>query len=280
MTSASDFQTLFKDDIDRILAKRHHNGADYWATADNRWGKGSPFSTFDCVLILTEFGVAPGHEALQGAARCLLDAWREDGRIRPAPKGAIYPCHTSNAARALGRLGYVQDERLQRTFEYLLETQHDGGGWRCNTVKLGKSPETDAANPGVTLYVLDALRFVPSLHGDKRLTPAVDHLLSQWDIRLPLGPCRFGIGSRFLQVEFPFYRYNLFSYVYVLSFYPAARRDARFRQALDALKEFVSDDQLVITSPHRQLTKFAFCQKDQPSAPATRRYNEILERVG
>ena len=44
-------------------------------------------------------------------------------------------------------------------------------------------------------------------------------LLEHWAVRRPLGPCRYGIGSRFMQVEFPMFRYNLFFYVYVLSFY-------------------------------------------------------------
>ena len=51
---------------------------------------------------------------------------------------------------------------------------------------------------------------------------AVDLLLSHWTTRAPLGPCRFGIGTIFLQVSYPFASYNLFFYVYVLSFYARA----------------------------------------------------------
>ena len=43
------------------------------------------------------------------------------------------------------------------------------------------------------------------------------------------------LGSQFLQVEYPFLRYNLFFYVCVLSFYARARSDPRFRAALSAL---------------------------------------------
>ena len=90
-------------DVRAIVGKRHDNSADFWATADGRWGKGSPFSTFDCVLMLTELGMKKSDPVLKGAAKVLLNAWKEDGRIRPAPKGSVYPCHTANAARVLCR---------------------------------------------------------------------------------------------------------------------------------------------------------------------------------
>ena len=44
-------------DVDAILAHRHDNGADLWATEDKRLLKGSPFSTFDSVLYLLELGM-------------------------------------------------------------------------------------------------------------------------------------------------------------------------------------------------------------------------------
>ncbi len=269
----------YKDDVQTIVEKRHDNGADFWATQDGKWGKGSPFSTFDCVLMLTELGVKKSEPILKGAASVLLDAWREDGRIRPAPKGAVYPCHTANAARALARLGYAKDRRLVRTFERLLDVQHNDGGWRCNTVKLGRSPKTDASNPGVTLSVLDAFRFTPNLNEDKRLDRAVKSLLAHWTTRVPLGPCNFGIGTLFGKIEYPFLRYNLFFYAYVLSFYESARKSPRFRQALRALESKLVDGQVVVENPNRGLAELAFCRKGEPSQLATRRYQEILENI-
>ncbi len=266
-------------DVDVILSKRGDNGADFWATPDGRWGKGSPFSTYDCVLSLIELGMARRHPVLVGAAGVLFAAWREDGRIRPAPKGSVHACHTANGARVLCRLGHARDRRLVRSFEHLLEVQHDDGGWRCNTVKLGKSPATDASNPGVTLAALDAFRFSPAFNGDKRLDKAVAFLLKHWTTRKPLGPCHFGIGTLFMQVEYPFLRYNLFGYVYVLSFYAAARRTRAFRAALAALESKLSDGRLIVENPSRGLAKLAFCEKGRPSRAATRRYGELLKNV-
>ena len=169
---------------------------------------------------------------------------------------------------------------MRRTFEHLFEVQHDDGGWRCNTAKLGTCAETDASNPGVTLSVLDAFRFSPLLNKDKRLDKAVKTLLVHWTTRKPLGPCHFGIGTLFMQVEYPFLRYNLFFWVYVLSHYGAARRDARFKKALRELQSKLVDGSIVVENLNRGLAKLSFCKKGEPSRAAIRRYREILENVG
>lgn len=276
MTRAADTRA----DIDLICSKRHDNGADFWSTPDGKWGKGSPFSTFDCALLLHELGVKRTDPILQGAAEVMLGSWREDGRIGPAPKGTIYPCHTANAARALSRLGHARDKRLNRTFEHLLDVQHDDGGWRCNRVKLGKGPLTDASNPGVTLSVLDAFRFTPLANTDKRLDGGVKSLLAHWKTRAPLGPCAFGIGSLFSQTEFPFLRYNLFFYVYVLSFYHSARKSVAFRQAFRELESKLDEnDRMIIENPHRQLAGLSVSRKGAPSVQATKRWREIQNNI-
>ncbi len=269
----------YQSDLDAILGKRRDNGGDFWANADGRWGVGSPFSTFDCALILTELGVKRSDPVLKGIAEQILNAWQDDGRFRPAPEGAIYPCHTANAAQALCRLGYAKDRRLKRTFEHLFEVQHGDGGWRCNTVKLGRSPITDASNPGVTLAVLDAFRFTPFLNSDKRLDKAVKSLLGHWKTRKPLGPFEFGIGTLFMQVEFPFLRYNLFFYLFVLSFYDAAKKAKPLKEALKAFESKLVNGKVVVENPNRRLAKFAFCKKGEHSLLATKRYQEIRKNI-
>ncbi len=270
----------YEDDVRAILERRHDNGADFWATPDGRWGKGSPFSTIDCALMLSELGMKRSDPVMRGAAEVILSSWREDGRFQPAPKSTIYPCYTAGAARVLCMLGYARDRRLKRTFDHLLEIQHEDGGWRCNRVRMGKSPETNASNPGVTLAALDAFRFSRFLNQDRRLDKAVRSLLAHWKTRLPLGPCTFGIGTLFGRVEYPLLRYNIFFYVYVLSSYHAAHRATAFRQALRALESKTVDGKIVVESPHRQLGHLSFCKKGQPSPLATRRYHEILKNIG
>jgi translation elongation factor EF-Tu-like GTPase len=55
----------------------------------------------------------------------------------------------------------------------------------------------------------------------------------------------------FMQVEYPFRNYNLFLYVYVLSFYNRAKEDKRFLEALEALTTKLVDGQVVVDRVER-----------------------------
>lgn len=90
-----------------ILAARHANGADFWATPDRKLGIERPISTLTALLIMSALKVPREHEALHGAAQLVLDTCQSDGRARIAPKGTIYSCHTAIAAAALCRNGYA-----------------------------------------------------------------------------------------------------------------------------------------------------------------------------
>lgn len=270
----------YQSDIEAILARRYDNGGDLWATPDKRIGKGSPFSTLDCALMLSELGMSPSEPVLKETAELILSSWREDGRFKLAPTGAIYPCYTAGVARVLCLLGYAKDNRLKRTFDHLLEIQHNDGGWRCNTYKYGRGPETVFSNPGPTLTALDAFRFTSFLNRDKRLDRAVEFLLDHWVTRKPLGPCHFGIGTLFMKVEYPFFRYNLFFYVYVLSFYNRAKKDRRFLDAFQVLNSKLVNGKIVVENPNRKLAGFFFCKKGEPSELATHRYHEIRKNLG
>lgn len=217
---------------------------------------------------------------LQEAAKLIFSTWREDGRFKLYPQGAIYPCQTIHAADALCRMGYAGDFRLQKTFEHLLNIQHTDGGWRCSKFSFGRGPETEFSNPFPTLTALNAFRFSKYFQSEPALHKAVDFLLEHWIIRKPMGPCHYGIGTLFMQVEYPFRNYNLFVYVYVLSFYNRAKEDKRFLEAFEALKNKLADGQIVVERIVPKLAGLSFCKKGKPSALATKRYHEILDNLG
>ncbi len=266
-------------DMEAILSHRHDNGADFWTTPDKRLLKGSPFSTFDSVLYLLELGMSPNEPILKDAADLIFSTWQEDGRFKIYPSGGIYPCQTAIAADVLCHMGYASDFRLQKTFQHFLNTQYTDGGWRCNKFSFGHGPETEYSNPHPTLTALSAFRFSDYLNNEPALDRAVDFLLEHWVIRKPIGPCHYGIGTLFMQVEYPFRNYNLFEYVYILSFYNRAKKDWRFLEALEILKSKTINGQIVVERVVPKLAKLTFCKKGQASALATKRYNEILENL-
>jgi len=82
-----------------------------------------------------------------------------------------------------------------------------------------------------------------------------------------------------MQVEYPFRNYNLFEYVYVLSFYKKAINDSRFLEAFELLKSKTVNGQLIVERVVPKLAKLSFCKKGKPSELATKRYNEILNNL-
>ncbi len=267
----------YSSDVQEILSRKAQHGADLWTTPDKRLVKGSPFTTLESVMYLLELGMKPEDPVLRAATELLFSTWQEDGRFRVSPNGAIYPCHTVHVANVLCHLGHANDARLRKTFEHLLQTQHHDGGWRCRKFSYGRGPETESSNPLPTLVALDAFRFSHGHHHEPALDRAVAFLLDHWTTRKPLGPCHYGIGTLFMQVEYPFRTYNLFQYVYILSFYLNARNDPRFQEALSLLASKCVNGQIVVERIVPQLGKLSFCKKGEPSVLATQRYEEILK---
>lgn len=270
----------YLSDAEVILSHKYDNGGDLWATPDKRLLKGAPFSTLESVLLLLELGMEFSEPPLKEAADLIFSTWQKDGRFKVYPKGGIYPCQTAYTANTLCHMGYASDARLQKTFRHLLEIQYTDGGWRCNKFSFGRGPETEYSNPFPTLMVLDAFRFSDYLNKEPALDRAVDFLLEHWVIRKPIGPCHYGIGTLFMQVEYPFRNYNLFGYVYVLSFYDKAKYDRRFLEALKTLESKMVNGQIVPQRTHRKLTGLSFCKQGEPSVLATKRYHEIMKNLG
>lgn len=176
-------------------------------------------------------------------------------------------------------MGYAADPRMQKTFRHFLDTQQPDGGWKCNKYSFGRGPETEHSTPYTTLEILDAFRFTDRKEAGPALDQAVEFLLKHWRIRKPISPCHYGIGTLFMQIEYPFRGYGLFHYVYVLSFYESARKDDRFKEALEVLESKLADGQIVVERVVPKLAKLSFCKKNKPSKLATYRYQEILKNL-
>jgi len=270
----------YAQDIDLILSKSSALGAGLWTTPDKRLTKGSPFSALDCALMLLELGMKPTDPILLEVADLFFSVWRDDGRFKLSPSGGILPCQTAYGAMLLCRLGYAEDTRIQKTLQYFLETPYTDGGWRCNKFSYGRGPETEYSNPLPTLNVLDAFRHSAYLNKEPALDKAVEFLLEHWRIRTPIGPCQYGMGKRFMQLEYPMAcTYSLFNYVYVLSFYKKAQQDNRFTEAFKALQNKAVDGMMVVERNSPRLKGLTFCEKGKPSALATLRFNEIVDNL-
>ncbi len=197
-----------KEEIEDILSLSEINGGAYWSRSDGDIHAPAGFSTIDVLNTLGEIGLKSANsKKVSDAIDFVFNYMDDNGSFKYSSKSSKLPCIIARILTAFGRLGYLNDDRIEKCYRHLLETQQNDGGWRCATVKSGKSVETDASNPGTTLYVLDAFRFRKNSQDDNiQLEKAISFLLKHWETRTPLGPCEFGIGSRFLSIEYPFFK--------------------------------------------------------------------------
>ena len=261
-------------DVQRILAQRHHLGWDYWTTIDHRLNKGGIFSLMSSLMLLNELEY-PKDELIMNALALVWAAQRPDGRFKLSPDGSLYPCQTIHALLVLSAWGEGNDPRLAKTIDHVIATQEPTGGWRCRKFSYGKGPETLKANPGPTLSALMAFTKLARWTQSEVLKPSVQFLLDHWDAKIPWGPCHYGMGSLFHQVEYPFQTYNLFSYVYTLSFYPQAQQDPRFLAAYERLRQTLREDQIVVQRTHPKLANFAAWRQGEVSIKATQHWKSI-----
>lgn len=266
-----------KNEVERILATAARNHGDCWSRRDGNIHAPAGFSTIDVLATLGSLGVrADSYPLVSKAIEFVLAYQQPDGSFRYAPKSSKLPCITGSVLAAFGRLAYCE-AGLASSYENLLSSQNTDGGWRCATVKLGRSPQTDASNPGTTLYVLDAFQYRENTLKERTaLDRGVAFLLDHWDSRVPLGPCAFGIGTTFMKTELPMLRYNLLYYCYVLSKYASARCDKRFLEAVRLLRGKTRDGILLNENPHKAWRGFSFARPGEPCAPATALVAEVL----
>jgi hypothetical protein len=77
--------------------------------------------------------------------RASAELWMERSPLKGGGVGGFskdhgHHCYTGNMARALIRLGYGNDPRVQKAFEWLVRTAHPKGGWSCWAFADGPSP--------------------------------------------------------------------------------------------------------------------------------------------
>jgi hypothetical protein len=246
--------------VNELLKLNTINGGTVWDRADGSVYNPIGFSTIDFLNVIGDSGIdIRKNEIAQKGIEKIIEYYNpKTALFRYSNKSPKLPCISAKIITLLKK-NSVQFPYYEDCYQYFFNSQQSDGGWRCATVKMGKSPDTDASNPGTTLYVLDAFRFRENDSKELgKLNKAVGFLLNHWISKKPLGPCRFGIGTTFMKTEYPFVRYNIYYYSYVLSFYKKARNDKRFKEILSQLIDKVTDDEIEIENPNKNWKKLLY----------------------
>jgi hypothetical protein len=80
-------------------------------------------------LVLSDLGLTKENRQVRKAANLFFKQW-----LAPPPMSNIFDdevCIVGNTARMLARFGYVDDPRVRKLFDRLVEDQKEDGGWHC-----------------------------------------------------------------------------------------------------------------------------------------------------
>jgi hypothetical protein len=162
-----------------------------------------------------------------------------------------------------------KENGTQKSTQYL-ESLIDENGYRCKAAPaLGKfkgpGKKTDPC-PIANVYALKAL----SLDEEKRDRPAartaIEALLSHWEMRGEKKYFLFGIGTDFRKLKYPFVWYDILHVTEVLSRFPEACADDRFREiVIEILSQADNQNRFTAGSMYMAWKGWSFANKKQPS---------------
>jgi hypothetical protein len=274
---------IFKDRlIKRIFAKQNKNG--YWGTPQDiyAWFPKKD-TTFWLLSMLADFGFAKDNNKIARACEYVFSTQHPSGGFGCGPPYTPYDCFTGILTEALAKLGYVNDPRLKRGYDWIMNrSRRDGGFWCKNTGQTRGPREKEPSCAFATLCVLSALVQNPKLVNSGVAKRAVGFMLTCWDNQ---GKIKYAghdsqIGKGWDKLKYPFTDYRILKYVDVLTRFEFGREDPRMKAIIDILiSKQDNNGYFYAESIHEAWSDFDFGQKEMPSRWITFLVKRIEKRV-
>ena len=260
------------------------NKAGYWGTPNDiyKWFPKKD-TTFWLLGILADLGFTKKDRRIAQACEYVFSNQHASGGFGCGPPLMPYDCFTGILTESLAKLGYVNDSRLKKAYEWLRQRQRlDGGFWCKNTGQPGEPREKEPSCALATLYVLGALIQNPKLKNSTIARKSADFLLNCWENR---GKIKYAghdsqIGSGWEKLKYPFTDYRILKYLDTLSQLEFTKNDNRIIQMINLLiAKRDEDGRFYAESIHECWSDFDFGQKKFPSRWITMLVYRIVKRV-
>ena len=191
-------------------------------------------------------------------------------------------CDAPVTLYALARMGWSDDPRVRGGVDALAALVR-GGGWPCaGAPSIGKFHGPGSRSdpcPIVNLLMLRLLSEYDGFEAEKRV--GIDCLLDLWEHSRERAPYMFRMGTDFRKLKAPTFWYGLLGVADVLSRFPAAVADERFRSMAEVVASKASPDGLFVPESAYLVWKdWDFGQKKVPSSWVTLVATRILARAG
>ncbi len=248
------------------------------------------------LVTLADFGLRAGDRGLAAGLKALMAHRAKEGAFQslvniPHAFGGSGEdewtwliCDAPVLLYILLAMGKGDDPRVRRAVEHLAGLVDDNG-WRCvGAPEVGKfhgpGRRSDPC-PIANVYALQALAQVPEMQDGPAARAGCEMLLGHWQKRGEVKYYLFGVGSDFRKLKYPFVWYDILHVADVLSRFPAARADPRFREMVAAIAEQAdADGRYRPGSMYQSWKGWEFADKKHPSTWITYLVLRIFKRAG
>jgi len=228
------------------------------------------------LFFLADIGLTIHDLGLEREAAQVLSLQAQDGSFTIPPNVRDnYFCMSAILLSSIARMGYCDDPRLKKYIRVILNSQNFDGGWHCYNGDFEMSGIESC--PMDNLNILMLLGQYENYRNNPILNRAVDSLLEHWQIRDRRHG--FGVGRRFMSLEYPAVKYGILRVLDVLSLFPYAVEKRGFKSMLDSIKQKASGGKYFAEATNGSYSEFDFGKKEEPSRWLTFLINRIEKRA-
>ncbi len=229
------------------------------------------------LFFLSDIGLSVAELNLKNEAEEIFRFQSPDGSFTIPPNvQENYFCMSAILLSSLVKMGYRDDPRILKYIRLVMNSRCGDGGWHC----YGDEPGASAidACPMDNLNILMLLGQYAPYRQSPALKGAIDLLLEHWRSRANLHG--FGVGRRFMSLQYPAVKYGILRVLDCLSLFPYAVSRPDFQTMLDYVHNKAVDGRYFAEAFDSAYADFDFAQDAAPSRWLTFLVNRIDKRVG
>jgi hypothetical protein len=228
------------------------------------------------LFFLADIGLSVSDLGLDNEAEEIFRFQFRDGSFTIPPNVQDnYFCMSAILLSSLARMGFRDDPRIAKYIRLVLNSRCFDGGWHCYDDGSGRL-EMESC-PMDNLNVLMLLGQYESYRQNPVLKGAIDLLLEHWRVRANLHG--FGVGRRFMSLQYPAVKYGILRVMDVLSLFPYAVDSPAFHSMLEYVHNKAVDGRYFAETTDPAYADFDFAQKAEPSRWLTFLVGRIDKRV-
>jgi len=240
-------------------------------------------TTFWMLPVLADFGFSVEDRRIVNACEYVFSTQLASGGFGWDPPSHAFDCYSAIITESLARLGFLEDPRLQRAYDWLVRRQRlDCGFWCKDTGQIGRPRKKELSCAMATMFVLGAFAQNARLRNSETAKKGVDFLFQCWQNR---GKVKYAghdsqVGKDWNKLKYPFTDYKMLKFLDVLSQFEHAKQRLRKSEMVSLLLSKQDEEgRFTPESIVKAWSDFDFGQKEKPSRWLTLLALRIVKRI-